>query len=123
MTALDEETVRRIVREEMQAALDGWAGPTPQQPVPASPWELIPEVRVSGTGSRSYMLTVGNPCRVKGEGRGGGVGSGYTVIGLMRHRQTQAVNVEVRRYRNGHSRVFRLDRIVYVRPKNVTPKG
>jgi hypothetical protein len=155
-----EALLRRLVREEVEAALraaglvgappsvataarkqapaagavcgatneDGWICQKPRHrgrhkftprphTAPARPWSPIKEASVQ-SGSRTRVIAVGNPVKVAGLGRGGGLADGYRVTAMERHHDTGKVNVEVSKPGKGQrSRVVPLDRIVYKRPK------
>lgn len=156
-----EALLRRLVREEVEAALraaglvvspssaaprpahkqappagelcgttneDGWICQKPKHrgrhrftprphTAPARRWSPIQEASVQ-SGSRTRVIAVGNPVKVAGLGRGGGLADGYRVTAMERHDETGKVNVEVIKPGKGQrSRVVPLDRIVYKRPK------
>lgn len=129
-----ERALRQLVREELEAVvevlvaarLDEQLGVPakkaakagPPRLAPPSEWEPVEEFQIT-SGSRHYAVKVGNPVKVKGEGRSGAVGDGWTVIAIQQHKTNQLINVEVRKDRTGHSRTFKSDKIVYKRP----PKG
>jgi hypothetical protein len=158
-----EALLRRLVREEVEAALraaglvgspssvaampgrqegatagprepcgatneDGWICQKPRHrgrhrytprphSAPARRWSPIQEASIQ-SGSRTRVIAVGNPVKVAGLGRGGGIADGYRVTAMERHQDSGKVNVEVIKPGKGQrSRVVPLDRIVYKRPK------
>lgn len=71
--------------------------------------------------SRTYDVRLGNPVKIKGEGKHRADGtrsdsSGWTVVGIEKHADGR-VNVEVKKSRDGHTRVFPADKIIYQRPR------
>jgi hypothetical protein len=66
------------------------------------------------SSSRTYTVRLGDRCRVAGLGRGGAVGSGWTVTAIERHAETGKVNVTVL-HANDRSRIVESGRIVYRR--------
>lgn len=81
----------------------------PHVPPPRA-WTKVETVPIKGTGSRSYRLAVGNPCKVSD------VRGMFTVVSIESHPDGR-VNVEVKGDRTGHTRVFPLGRIGYKRPR------
>lgn len=72
-------------------------------------WVRVDRVPLK-SGSKTFTLAVGGPCKVSGER---GI---FTVIAIETHPDGR-INVEVTQDRTGHSRVFALDRITYKRPR------
>lgn len=75
---------------------------------PHRTWTKVESVPLK-SGSKTFTLAVGNPCKVSG------VRGMFKVISIETHPDGR-VSVEVTNDRTGHSRVFRLDQIVYKRP-------
>lgn len=72
------------------------------------------------SGRVTRTIYTGSPVKVKGLGRGGGIGSGFKVTGL--EQRNGDVNVHVRKGRE-QERTVKLDRIIYViPPKAVSPE-
>lgn len=130
-----ERALRQLIREELEAVVEAVVGARLDQqlePAPKGPKRVVyPPDRMPknerdwvdidsfdiASGSRHYTVKVGNPVKVKGEGRGGAVGDGWTVIAIQQHKTNESINVEVRKDRTGHSRTFKSDKIVYKRPR------
>lgn len=136
---VEESNVRRIVAEELDAALARYFGNEPAHPVPASAPATLPGLHTTGpiptsqwvpiphidiqVGRYTRRIAVGNPIKVKGLGRGKATGDGYTVQkievrngDLLSDRDPENVNVTVQKGRE-NPRTVKLDRIVYKRPK------
>lgn len=126
-----EEALRRIVREEVEAALAARderirtvthrAASTPVQTA-ATVSTHAGEIKVwhdvnafpLKSGSKTYTIAVGNPVKVKGLGRGGAVGDGYRVTRIQQ--RGGDINVDVKKGVE-HTRTVKADKIVYKRPK------
>lgn len=123
-----EDMFRRIVREEvaivLEPILDQFhevetrreqreAVRTPSTPVESAAWHDDNQFPLR-SGSKSYVIQVGNPVKVKGLGRGGGIGDGYTVTRIQR--RGNDVNVDVKKGVD-HTRTVKADKIIYKRPK------
>lgn len=76
-------------------------------------WDPVEEFTVTPS-SRTYVVRVGDRCKVYGLGRAGAVGSGWTIIAAERHRDTGRINVTVL-HTGGRSRIVESTRIVYQR--------
>lgn len=82
-------------------------------------WQKIDRTSFK-SGRVTRTIYAGSPVKVKGLGRGGGIGSGYKVTGL--EQRGDDVNVHVRKGRD-QERTVKLDRIIYVIPqKPVSPE-
>lgn len=82
-------------------------------------WAPVDEFEAA-SGSRAHPVRVGDRCKVQGLGRGGAVGSGWTVISAERRASDGRVNVTV--LRKDRSRIVPSDRIVWMRqPKRPAP--
>lgn len=96
--------------------------PKPHE-APPSKWKSVPEVKIKGSGSRHYIIAVGNPVKVLGFGKRtsknplGAAEAGWTVSKIeVNIDQSHDVNVTINK-RGENTRVVKLDKIVYVRPK------
>lgn len=118
MSTIDD-VIRQIVREEIAV----WAteGRTMKTAVAVSKsvgsWQRVPEFFIT-SGRKNYVVRAGYPVGVLGEGKGGGIGRGYKVIAIDYNVVTGQFNIEVRRG-STHSRIFRSDKIVYMRPPKI----
>lgn len=125
MTESFEDMFRRIVREEVDAALAARdnrirdvvrvkPSGAPSTPVESpSGWEDLEEFQLK-SGSKTYTVSVGNPVKVRGLGRGGAIGDGYTVIRIQE--RGGEINVDVKKGID-HTRTVKSDKIIYKRPK------
>lgn len=122
MSSLDEQLTAAIKRGVLEALAeffgDSKVASRPAEPAPAqadvttSGWVTIGEATfMSGRNKRS--IVEGQPVKVRGLGRGGGIGSGYRVARI----QTRGgeVNVDVNKGRGTQARTVKLDAIIYVR--------
>jgi hypothetical protein len=83
---------------------------------PTSKWTEIDSIRLT-SGSRTYTMSAGSPCKVKGFGRGGGAQPGWHISKIEQSVEDPAdINVTVNR-RGSHTRTVKVEKIVYVRPK------
>lgn len=121
----DPHDARRVCRKTPHKGRHAFSLP-PHQP-PARRWVPIDLAYVS-SGSRRYTIRPGHPVKVRGLGRGGSTGDGYTVVALEQRTDGSQINVEVRKSgRGARTRVVPLERVVYKRPKaaaatrNTTP--
>lgn len=80
---------------------------------PPRPWTKTDSFTKT-SGSRTYVIKIGHPCKVEGE-RGL-----FKVISIEQHAEDGRVNVEVTNDRTGHSRIFPADRIIYKRPRKTS---
>lgn len=78
-------------------------------------WESVSQFRVAGAGRRTYVVTLGDRCRIQGFGRGGAVGGGWHVVSAERNVATNKINVEVNR--DGRTRIVEHTRVVYQRQR------
>lgn len=106
--------LRRIIREEVAAALAGQTAPTSIEPfdevLVGRPHRGITWQKLQETKIGRYTVKPGYPVRVTGER---GI---FTVVRIERHRETGKINVDVKASRTGHGRTFPLDQLKYVRP-------
>ena len=77
-------------------------------------WESVSEMPIV-SGSRTYIIKVGYPCKVKGLGRGGATGSGWFIVGITK--RGDEYNVEVNQGRGTTVRFVKGNKILYQRPK------
>lgn len=92
-----------------------------RRPLVARSWEQIPEFTITPS-SRTYVIRIGDRCKVAGLGRGGAAGSGWKVTAVERHGETRKINVTVL-HTSGKSRIVESGRIVYVRPAKKSGPG
>lgn len=82
---------------------------------PPSRWRTI-ETLDKASGTRTYKMRVGSPCKVKGFGRGGAAQSGWKISRIEQSNEDpKDINVTVNRL-GSLTRTVKADRIVYVRP-------
>lgn len=86
---------------------------TPPSTATGRQWRSITEFSIKPK-TKTYVIKIGDMCKVAGFGRGGAAGSGWQIIAAEEHMVTGKINVTV--LNDGRNRIVELSRIVYVRP-------
>lgn len=116
--------VHDTVRDGVAAGLAGIPAAQGPRTAPSVPgkvggvaeWVPVDEMPIK-SGKFTFITKPGYPCRVKGLGRGGKTGDGWTIRSITT--RNGEFNVEVTQGRGEPSRTVKGDRIIYKRP----PKG
>lgn len=93
---------------------------TPAPVANASGWVKVDMVSFK-SGRVTRTIRKGSPVKVRGLGRGAGIGSGWMVVGL--EQRGEETNVEVQKGKSNQPRFVKLDRIIYVIPRGIKELG